>query len=407
MHSAVGDDAAAVAANELALELGTAEQDAVRQNLERAKKRVRNAELASASGTADRLALLRTSVQESPDDLESLLRCGEVLLEVMHSRSQVAADTLQNECDELANCAKRAMELAPADALPVMLCAQLCMQSSDWDGAFTHFSSAVSLAAAAQTPVPQVEADATAGLGLACYRQDNYEEAVTLFTKAETLYRAVSCEPDRSLLLNRGSARQRLGDLAGAYEDFDSALMIDEQYAAAHLARGTVMAALQQDEAAESDYTAALACAQNTLTQLQSVVVAQPTHDAVGATDEVWLVEHNLLVKTLQARGDLHAKRGRNADAAADYSALLDLAVSAPPETVDCRRTLLARGHVLCNMGSYSAAHADFIAVLDSHGLKEGQDDEKLVRLAYTALGNLYQLQGEYMKATESFSKAV
>ena len=114
-------------------------------------------------------------------------------------------------------------------------------------------------------------------------------------------------------------------------------------------------------------------------------------------------MESNIVAKALQARGDLRAKRGCNDDAVADYSALLNLAHSAPPGVVDYGRVQLARGNALCSMGSYAAAQADFTAVIDN----ESNRDETLVWLAHTALGNVYQLQGDFVNATESFAKAV
>eukprot|EP01043_Picozoa_sp_COSAG02_P050202 COSAG02_NODE_5133_length_4601_cov_5.407152_1_plen_1219_part_00 len=402
-HSAAGDHTGAVLANEQALALDTGEASAVRKNLERAKQRVRNAELASAADVEEKLRLLRGAVQDHPDDLESLLQCGELLLELdaRVGRRQWVGEQQEEQHKEVASCAQSAMALAPADTRPSMLCAQLCMKCCDWDGARGHYSSVLSLAGVAEPAVPQIEAAATAGLGLACYRQGSHEYAVTLFTKAEALYRAASLEPERSLLLNRGSARQRLGDLAGAYEDFDTALTIDQEYAAAYLARGMVMAALQQEDAADSDYSAALACAQKKA--VQQPMGAVPTAVTDIATNGIWWTEHDVFAKALRCRGDLRAKRGCNTDAVADYSSLLNLMESAPPGPVDHQRVLLARGHALCDMGSYSAAQTDFLAAIDKTG---DEDDSLLLQLVHTALGNVYQLQGDYIKATESFAKA-
>lgn len=227
-------------------------------------------------------------------------------------------------------------------------------------------------------------------------RQGHHEEAVRVFNEAEELYELLPCAPERSLLLNRGNARQRVGDLAGAYEDFDAALALDGEYAAAHLARGTVMGALQQEDAAEADYSSALECAQQQQVE-----------------GEGWTAESGVVATALMARANLRAKCRRHAEAVADYTALLAL-VEAHADVVDTHvdaaEALLARGQVHVDMGAHSAAHADLLAVLakTAEGVPgvESAGGPKLARHAHAALGNLYQIQGDYVKAMESFSQA-
>ena len=120
-ESAKGDHVAAVASNEKALSLGVAEGVAVAANLERAKRRAQAASLASAGGAAERLRLLRESVVANPTDLESLLQCGEALLELG-----------TDEVVEASGCAEKARALpgAAEDGRPLLLLAQVSAQTT-------------------------------------------------------------------------------------------------------------------------------------------------------------------------------------------------------------------------------------------------------------------------------------
>ena len=120
-ESAKGDHLAAVASNEKALALGVAEAEAVKANLERAKQRAQAASLASAGGAAERLSLLRESVAADPMDLESLLQCGEALLELG-----------EEEVAEASGCAEKAQARKFTHNLPLLVISRVILTDCLW-----------------------------------------------------------------------------------------------------------------------------------------------------------------------------------------------------------------------------------------------------------------------------------
>ncbi|MCA9238672.1 MAG: tetratricopeptide repeat protein [Planctomycetales bacterium] len=164
-------------------------------------------------------------------------------------------------------------------------------------------------------------------------------------------------------LNRRGELRVAAGEPREAFEDFQQAILLDQQNPAALLNRGVTLAQYGQPEHASRDFCAAIALDPSGQAAYRNrAELRLQQGDFAGATaDFSAALEHGQPDATLYTgRGFAQANLGKAALAAKDYTAALRLAPG------DCE-TLVLRGSLYAGVGQYENALTDFTAALESN----------------------------------------
>ena len=172
-----------------------------------------------------------------------------------------------------------------------------------------------------------------ADVAWAHYNRGNAYSILGDYARAiEDYDRTLDLDPEQSMAYtNRGVARIRLGDYQRAIEDFDQALRLDPGDALAHNNRGDAHARLGEYERAIEDHEAALATSTTAeQTALAHHYLAWALYLDDRAAEGLPHADEALRVMadfphTLVARGHILAELGRSDDAIADFEQALQL----------------------------------------------------------------------------------
>jgi tetratricopeptide (TPR) repeat protein len=94
--------------------------------------------------------------------------------------------------------------------------------------------------------------------GNSFFQEQAYQKAIDDYTQVIQINGFSSAHI--SAFYNRGRAKAKLQDYEGALADYDSAILLDAQFAKAYFEKALIFSVLEQDELALESYTQAIAC---------------------------------------------------------------------------------------------------------------------------------------------------
>jgi tetratricopeptide (TPR) repeat protein len=201
------------------------------------------------------------------------------------------------------------------------------------------------------------EIESIAENGLQLYRTGNYTAAL------ETFNTVVEAEPGNAAAYDvRGSIYAALNDNEHALSDYNQAIQLDPSFAQAYYNRGRVYSVLKRYDEAIADLEKSI---------------------ALNATDFAYRANGNI--------GLIYYEQGQYDKALAAFSASIS---SAAPKA----DAFYLRGETYTAMGKYEAAIADYQSAIDRFASYD---------LAYQGLGYAYYKTAQYDKAAEALNQAV
>ena len=165
--------------------------------------------------------------------------------------------------------------------------------------------------------------------GFARHRAGDLAGAIADYT------RALKADPDLApALTNRGTAHLALGDYAAAVADLSRSIALDPSEPLAYSNRGNALRALKRLDEAVADYTRSLELKPTAETfHNRAVAYGEAGQDELAVADYTKAVEHDpQLAEAYAYRGLIHLRRGRDAEAEADFERAFRLKPALRPE---------------------------------------------------------------------------
>ncbi|MCG8348711.1 MAG: tetratricopeptide repeat protein [Chloroflexales bacterium] len=258
--------------------------------------------------------------------------------------------------------------------------------NAHWETAITYLSSAIAAIPAENTTVRPDEAYFERGL--AHWRTAQYLAATRDYDQAITL------DPNNAAAYaNRGLAHATLQQYDQALADYDQAITLDPNLARAYLSRGQAYTTLQQYDQALADYdqAIALAPAAAAYTNRGLMYAKQDQHDQALADYDQAIALDPAFHPAYHNRGRSYAALQQHDQAFADY----DQAIALDPAFAPAYSH---RGLAYQIVGKHTLAMADH-----NQALALAPD----LALAYHNRGLTHQRLGEYQRAIADYDQAI
>lgn len=263
-------------------------------------------------------------------------------------------------------------------------------------------------------------------------RGDGYYEIGDCQQAIEAYDRALTVKPQCvDALCGRGNARRYLGDYAGSWTDFDTAIAIGDRYGSAYVGRALAARFGQQsDETVTEDLKYGIQLLQQPRTAIEYVMrgtaKAQLTESSAAIDDYTSAIALNpRLVVAYNNRGNLRQFLGDLDGAIADFGIVLEIDDRSPiaynnraivytylgkftEAIADYTQALSLqpnftsvynnRANAYYHMGEYAAAIADY---------SQSIEFDPTFAIAYSNRGNIYRLQGDLETALRDYDRAI
>ena len=259
--------------------------------------------------------------------------------------------------------------------------------AEDWDGAIARFGDALS-----QTTecIPALDWSTTYFYrGRAYYNEGDYDRAIADFDQA------IQLQPDDAAAYNnRGLAYAHKGDYDRAIADYDQAIQLQPDLAEAYSNRGNAYADKGDYDRAIADYDQAIQLQPDYTTAYNNRGITYAdkgdTGRAIADFDQAIQLQPDYAL-AYNNRGATYAHKGDHDCAIADY----DQAIQLRP---DYALAYNNRGLAYADKGDYDRAIADFDQTIQL------QPDDAA---AYYNRGNAYADKGDYDRAIANYDQAI